>query len=39
MGSETVSHGLSYHKLLSLSSIGFLRINDLNPDKPLSNNY
>jgi hypothetical protein len=36
---SSVNHGLSYHKLLSFSSIVFLSINDLNPDKLPNNNY
>jgi hypothetical protein len=36
---EYVNHGLSYHKLLSFSSLVFLSINDLNPDKPPNYNY
>ncbi len=34
-----MSHGLSYRKLLSFSSIVFLSITDLNPAKPPNNNY
>jgi hypothetical protein len=34
-----VSHRLLFNKLLSFSSITFLKTNDLNPNKPSSNDY